>query len=108
MPNSTQSIERNKCIMEYENQIIPEVGMGATELLWSDRYPYTVIKVLGKTRIIVQEDIYTMLPNGNYEFKPNPKGEKKTLVKTTKGWKVHGGKTYFRLNTRAVYIDPSF
>ena len=98
----------NNRLLEYENQIVPEVGMGATELMWSDRYPYTIIKVLGKARIMVQEDKYVELPNGNEVFERDPEGEIKTLVKTTRGWKIRGQKTYFRLNMRSYYIDPSF
>ena len=99
-------------VHHYEMQSIQsptiEVGMGATQLLWSDRYPYTVTKIMGKNKIQVQEDIYTMQPDGSYEIKPNPDGEVKILFKTSKGWKVLGGTGYFRVGVRDVYIDPSF
>lgn len=34
----------------------PEVGMGATELLFSDRHAYTVIEVIDENTIRVQQD----------------------------------------------------
>ena len=34
----------------------PEVGMGATKLSWTDRHPFTVIKILGDKKIVVVED----------------------------------------------------
>lgn len=95
-------------LMEGAQEIVPEIGMGATELMWSDRYPYTVVEIVSKNRIKVQEDIYTMQSNGDYEFKSNFDGVIKTLIKTSHGWKVLKGSTYFRLGIRDVYIDPSF
>lgn len=95
-------------LMEGPQEIVPEIGMGAIELMWSDRYPYTVVEIISKNRIKVQEDIYTMQPNGDYEFKSNSDGVIKTLIKTSHGWKVLKGSTYFRLGIRDVYIDPSF
>ena len=32
----------------------PEVGMGATEICWTDRHPYTIISVESPTRIILR------------------------------------------------------
>lgn len=61
-----------------------EVGMGATQLMWSDRYPYTVTKIMSKNKIQVQEDTYTMKADGSYEIKPNPDGEVKILFKHQK------------------------
>ena len=99
-------------IHHYEMQStqppVIEVGMGATQLLWSDRYPYTITKILSKNKIQVQEDIYALQPNGSYEIKSNPDGEVKTLIKTSKGWKVLGGTTYFCIGVRDIHIDPSF
>ena len=34
----------------------PEVGMGVTELMYSDRHPYTVVAILSPTRVQVQAD----------------------------------------------------
>ena len=82
-------------LMEGAQEIVPEIGMGATELMWSDRYPYTVVEIVSKNRIKVQEDIYTMQSNGDYEFKSNLDGVIKTLIKTSHGWKVLKGQHIF-------------
>lgn len=59
----------------------PQVGMGATLLGWTDRYPATVIEVfkIGKAVAIkVQDDDYKRIDkNGmsesqQYEYMPNP------------------------------------
>ena len=61
--------------------LVPEVGMGATEYLFSDREPYTITSVSpsGKT-IILQRDKYTRTDdNGmsemqHYTYERDPKG----------------------------------
>ena len=99
-------------LRENGTEIVPEVGMGATELLYTDRNPYTVTEVLSKSRILVQEDNYESADNvpmsNNWKFSPNPDGNIETLVKTKKGWKVLKGSTYFRLGSRDKYYDYSF
>ena len=92
----------------------PFVGMGATELLWSDRHAYTVIRIKSKCRIIVQRDKaipaegYDYFGNQVYDFESNPDGYTLELIKTKKGWKTLGGCNYFHLGTRMEYQDPSF
>jgi hypothetical protein len=63
----------------------PEVGMGATILMYSDRHAGTIIKVERKNKklyIEVQEDHATRTDNygmsdcQSYSYAPNPKGEK--------------------------------
>ena len=60
-------------------QETPEVGMGATILAWTDRYPATVIEVDGDI-IKIQEDNYERVDNNgmsesqDYKFTPNPNG----------------------------------
>ena len=99
-------------IMERDTETVPEIGMGATELCYTDRYPYTVVKILSKSRIVVQADNYEPADNepmsNNWKYSPNPEGTLKTLIKTKKGWKVLKGSTYFRLNMRQHYYDYSF
>lgn len=36
--------------------MIPVIGMGLTEICWSDRHPWTVIEVMSKTKIRIQKD----------------------------------------------------
>lgn len=58
---------------------VPEVGMGATTLSWSDRQAVTVISVDGNV-IAVQRDIAKRIDtNGmsemqDYDYTPNPTG----------------------------------
>lgn len=44
-------------------QVTPEVGMGATEVVGSDRYPYTIVKVVNPKKIVVQRDDYRRTDN---------------------------------------------
>jgi hypothetical protein len=72
----------------------PVVGMGCTQLCWTDRHPYTVIAVVTKAKtkktevidyIVVQED-GARRTDGNgmsecqsYEFSRNPQGATRML-----------------------------
>jgi hypothetical protein len=93
--------------------VVPEVGMGATQICWTDRRAFTVIWVSksGKT-IRVQEDIVKRFDfNGvsesqNYEFARNPDGAIVTLRMTKKGWAHKGQK--FIIGVRSEYYDYSF
>ena len=61
------------------------VGMGATELLYTDRNPYTVIEVKSKNRILVQADgaiNKATFPDQEWEYSRNPEGQILELVKT--------------------------
>ena len=66
-------------IYGQSDQPIPEVGMGATILMWTDRRAATVIGVLTSGRqIAVQEDLATRVDDNGmsdaqtYEYQPNP------------------------------------
>lgn len=91
----------------------PEVGMGATELCWSDRHAYTVIEVStsGKT-IKVQADRAIRVDNNGmsesqeYKFERDPNGAVYTLRRTKKGWSSKGIR--FALGYRSEYHDFSF
>lgn len=71
----------------------PEVGMGVTELLWSDRDPWEVIEVISEKKIRIRELGYKRTDNDGisehqeYEFFPNPDGEVKTLVLRNGKWR---------------------
>ena len=64
----------------------PTVGMGATEVMYSDRNPFTVIAVITPRKIVVQEDTSTRTDsNGmsdcqSYTYSPNPEGRTRTLT----------------------------
>jgi hypothetical protein len=40
-----------------KNEVVPQIGMGATQILWTDRHAYTIVEISpsGK-KIIVQRD----------------------------------------------------
>ena len=71
----------------------PEVGMGVTELLWSDRDPWEVIEVVNDKKIRIRELGYERTDNDGisehqeYEFFPNPDGDVKTLVLRNGKWR---------------------
>lgn len=67
-------------IAEVSKQPKPEVGMGATIMMYTDRIAATIIKVTAKS-ITVQEDVSTRVDNNGmsesqeYSYKSNPKGQ---------------------------------
>ncbi len=73
--------------------IIPVVGMGVTELLWSDRNPYEVIEVKDATHIIIRAlsaeriDHNGMSEIQEYRFSSNLNGIKKPLVFRNGRWR---------------------
>jgi len=96
-------MERELIIMD---KVIPEVGMGATELMYTDRHPYTIIEVSeNKKTIKVQRDFPNLLPNKDGEI------IEVTLRKSgawiAKGQAIKGGRK-FDIGYRKEYIDPSF
>ena len=100
-------------IGEQSKSETPEVGMGATGFMYSDRIACTVIKVISPSRIVVQRDSCKLepWPSGyaiDNSYKPDPDGETYTLIKTSKGWKQLKASTRFRLGDRSEYHDPSF
>lgn len=96
----------------------PTVGMGATILMWSDRYPATIVAVKDK-QITLQEDTATrtdkngMSESQQYEFKPNPDGRifnatlRKNGTYVLEGGSMRSG-TIIRIGRRDRYYDFSF
>lgn len=114
-----------------KGQPVPEVGMGATVLLWSDRHAATITAV-EETRpgcwiITVQEDKATVTAgstfdgSAEYSYEPNPLGWTHTFrFDPRSGWaevrineatgrynKVGGGNGIL-IGQRREYRDPSF
>lgn len=98
------------------SRTVPEVGMGATQVCFSDRHAFTVVEVSksGK-RITVQQDKATRTDkNGmsdcqDYTFEPNPNGSKHTLSLRKNGrWIEVGGSQSdftYSIGHRAEYYD---
>jgi len=67
-------------MMDRSKSLTPVVGMGVTELCWTDRHAHTIIEVKSSTRIVVQRDKATrtdkngMSEDQTYTFERNPDG----------------------------------
>lgn len=113
-------------IAETVKPLVPEVGMGATILMYSDRHAATVIEILDvrmiskqPTKIIVQQDRAIRTDsNGQseaqeYRFEPDANGRKYTFTLRKNGTYVEAGAsmrngTIVRLGERDSYHDYSF
>lgn len=104
-------------LMECAKNPEPEVGMGATELMWSDRHPYEVIEVQDSRHVTVRELSHKLVKgsiygDAEYEYSSNPDGKVTKLFKTKEGrWVERIGRSYgsrFALGYAEYYYDPSF
>lgn len=121
----TASLTNHILSRAVDRQPQPEVGMGATILMWTDRNPATIIAVEGN-RITVQEDnaeradsngmseaqeyTYTPNPNGcTSTFRMNKRGMWEQIVKNeeTGRWNKCSGRG-LRIGEREKYYDYSF
>ena len=101
-------------IADQTRSQVPEVGMGVTEIMFSDRHPYTVVAILTPKRIRVQPDTAYRVDAGGpsetqvYRYVPDPQGEVITLFLSKSGkWKRCGdakGST-FLIGRREEYYD---
>jgi len=92
----------------------PELGIGVTELMYSDRHPFTVTKIISDTKIEVTADTSTRIDeNGasesqEYRYEPDKKAVPITLRLNKFGrWKMVGdpkGST-FLVGRREEYYD---
>jgi hypothetical protein len=96
----------------------PEVGMGATLLLWSDRHAGTIVAVNGKTLKwqrdrAIRTDDHGMSDAQGYRYEPNPQAEVETYTLRKNGrWvkagtPMKGGLTLL-VGARHEYYDFSF
>jgi hypothetical protein len=107
-------------LMETSNMPKPEVGMGATECLWSDREPYEVIAVKDDRHITVRRLDYKRVDHNGYggqqeyEYFSNENNPVCNLFFTKKGvWRERYadrslGCTRFVIGFAERYYDPSF
>lgn len=116
MSNEMEFGSLNNLLYSKVKAPIPEVGMGATMLSWTDRHPYTIIEVSksGK-RIKVQSDSWERTDkNGlsehqEYKYISDPNGSIEELSLRKDGsWRVVGGTQSFLIGKREKYYDPSF
>lgn len=103
----------------------PEIGMGATMLLWSDRHAGTVVSWDGKVLGVQRDNPEIVSGHGNdgsakYEYKPNPSGPVYYFRREPDGrwmhvrknpetgrWNKSGGYG-LKIGVRDEHYDPSF
>lgn len=102
-------------LMENSKPVTPEVGMGATLLMYSDRHAATVTKVFSPTTIVIQEDNASrtdkngMSESQEYAYTPNTGAEEVFVTLRKDGrWKVKKSQTVVMLGERDAYHDYSF
>lgn len=102
-------------LMSGAKDVEPQIGMGVTELCWSDRHAYTIIDMTkSKKTITIQRDkairIDTngMSENQKYLFEKDEEGAIYKARKNKYGdWKIIGGSKII-LGERDEYFDFSF
>lgn len=126
----TASVINNIMSREVIGQPEPFVGMGATLLGWTDRYPATIVQVCKNkagaiVEIQVQEDNAVRIDSNGmsesqeYEFTPNPngacsrykmdrKGMWREIRMGDKGRMVFTGGRGLKIGVRGKYYDFSF
>jgi hypothetical protein len=94
----------------------PEIGMGVTWSVGSDRYPGTIVEIYhNDKRIVIQEDIAIrtddngMSESQTYKFETNPSGTiYHASLRKDGRWKLMGTKQSVSLGIRGKYYDFSF
>ncbi|MDX1492956.1 MAG: hypothetical protein R3253_02700 [Longimicrobiales bacterium] len=106
-------------MLSWVRAVTPSVGDGATLVVGSDRYPYTVVEVKTQKRIVVQEDDAEWVgprrmptESQTYQYTPNPENPK-VEISLRKGGSwcrvgQRGSGSYFMVGSRRKYLDPSF
>jgi hypothetical protein len=100
---------------------VPQVGMGATVLLYTDRHAATIVAVERHgTRVVIQRDVATRTDSNGaftesqaYSYRPNPNGQREAYTLRKNGAWVREGdpmKSGERLSIghRSEYYDFSF
>jgi hypothetical protein len=109
--------EMEKKLSEMYKNLMPEVGMGATEILWSDRRAKTVVDVVTPNKIIVRENEVKCVDyfKGDYEILEELSCMPQEIFTRRKSgrWVELGhpdkyGSVFLVLGHRAHYIDPNF
>lgn len=107
-------------LQEAAIQPKPEVGMGVTEMCYTDRHPYEVIEVIDDRHIIVRALSWKRIDNNGlsecqeYEYFSNPEASPIKLFLTKKGtWRErypsgHLGCNGFAIGFAERYYDPCF
>lgn len=106
-------------IQEGPAAVKPEVGMGCTILMYSDRHAATIVEVKSSKLIVIQRDKASRTDkNGQsesqeYSFNPNPEAKREEVSLRKNGlWILKDGTmrngTVVRLGERDEYYDYGF
>lgn len=107
---------QNDLAANARNDVQPEIGLGATEILWTDRYAYTVVEVTNSRQIIVQRDKAVNRGghgHNDWSYEADPAGIRRTVTLrkngrwVTKGESLKGG-TRWVLGWRNENFDWEF
>jgi len=98
------------------SDVVPEAGMGATNVCYSDREAYTIVEVLTPRKIIVQRDKATRTDSNGmsemqkYNFESDPNAPKVVVTKRKDGrWlRQKTDHDVFVIGSRQEYYDFSF
>lgn len=92
---------------------MPEVGMGATLVMWTDTHAYTITRVSksGKSFWMkrdkaIRTDDYGMSDCQEYRYEPQPDAMEEPVRMTKRGWMSRGH--LVRVGIRDEYYDYSF
>lgn len=105
-------------LLEQRPSPAPEIGMGVTELCWSDRHAWTILEVWSPSRVTIQRDKAICVGKRGlgvtqqYRFERDAAGGTKVLTKRRDGvWREmgvgKGNSNTFVLGERSEYEDPS-
>lgn len=84
---------QNRLMESNPGNLTPEVGMGATVLMYSDRYAATITEVNGKTLKCRRDKVTGSGPMGHQEWacEYNPNGREETYTLRKNGrWVLKG------------------
>lgn len=105
-------------ILENQGSPEPEIGMGATEVMYSDREPWEIIGIernrQGEVRRITLRHMSSKLPEGspigsnNWIITPDENGRVITIKKARKNCKSHNKWGNFILGFADKFYDWSF
>lgn len=111
---------QNMIAASGRNSVVPEVGMGATLVFWTDRKGATIVEVSASgKRIVVQEDKATrtdshgMSDAQSYEHTPDPDAPRTAYTLRKNGRYVREGEPMkgggaILIGSRSTYHDYSF
>ena len=106
-------------LMSNSRCAVPEIGMGVTQLCWTDRHPFTMIDIINDKTLVVQADESIRVDNNGmsdsqkYEYKQNPEGSiyiitlRKNGYWVTKGSSMKSGQRW-HVGSRSRYYDFTF